>query len=359
MPQDSSLEVARRVDGWWESAKGNVSADPFGPMARAGLFQVGLPGAGAALDSYRAIAAAEQAIAGKTGLLGLASAFAARQMTARFFIAGFADGDQRGTWLPRIAAGEVCTAIAISEPGAGAHPKHLQTTAESDGPGFVIRGRKAWVTNGPVADLFLVLAVIGVEAGRKRYGLFLVPKDTAGFKIVPMKALGALAPATHCELELDGCKVPASARLGDMPDAYPAMALPFRDIEDTVGTANVSGLLSWLLEKAAGHVERTEDNVLRLGRIAGLVSLVQAASRLAVAALDGDGDDVPARVIGVRLLARDIVGEIRELLGQAAQADDPTARALAAFDMLAQVAREPRKARQIRLGNSIGSEKQE
>jgi acyl-CoA dehydrogenase len=53
------------------------------------------------------------------------------------------------------------------------------------------------------------------------------------------------------------------------------------------------------------------------------------------------------------LLARDIVGEIRELLGQGAPADEATVRALAAFEMLASVAREPRKVRQIRLGNSI------
>jgi acyl-CoA dehydrogenase len=174
-----------------------------------------------------------------------------------------------------------------------------------------------------------------------------------------MKALDALLPATHCELELDGRELPASARLGDMPDAYPAMALPFRDVEDTVGTANVSGLLSWLLEKAAAQTERTEENALRLGRIAGLVSLVQAASRLAVEALDSREEDVPARVIGVRLLARDIVGEVRELLGQGAAADEAIARALAAFDMLASVAREPRKVRQIRLGNSMRSETQE
>jgi acyl-CoA dehydrogenase len=365
MPHSSILEVSARIDQWWSIAKDDILVDPFAKMATAGLFQIGLPGAGAALDRYGAIAFAEEAIAAKTGLLGLASAFAARQMTARFFIAGFADAGQRAAWLPRIAAGEVCTAISISEPGAGAHPKHLQTTAEPDGTGFVIRGRKAWVTNGPVADLFLVLAVTAVEDGRKRYGLFLVPKDTAGLATKPMKALDALAPATHGELELDGCKVAASAQIGGMADAYPAMALPFRDVEDTVGTANVAGLLSWLLEKAATDIERTEENALRLGRIAGLVSLVQAASRLAVEALDGDGEDVPARVIGVRLLARDIVGEIRELLGQGPPADEATVRALAAFDMLASVAREPRKVRQIRLGssirlgNSIGSEKQE
>ena len=356
MPQDSSLEVAGRIDHWWSIAKTDVLTDPFGPMARAGLFQIGLPGTGA-LDSYHAIAAAEQAIAAKTGLLGLASAFAGRQMVARFFIGGFANQEQRATWLPRVAAGEVCAAIAISEPGAGAHPKHLQTSVEPKGAGYVVRGRKAWVTNGPVADVFLVLAVTGVEDGRKRYGLFLIPKGTKGLSVKPMPALDALAPATHCELELDGCEVPATARIGDMADAYPVMALPFRDTEDTVGTANMSGLLSWLLEQCAVRIEQTEDNALRLGRLAGLVSLVAAASQLAVAALDSEGPDVPARVIGVRLLARQIVDEIRELLAQG-PADEAIARALAAYDLLSSVAREPRKVRQARLGNSLWSVKQ-
>ncbi|MGZ3351891.1 MAG: acyl-CoA dehydrogenase family protein [Xanthobacteraceae bacterium] len=358
MPQDSSLEVAGRIDDWWSIAKDDVLSDPFGRMAKAGLFQIGLRGAGAALDRYRAIAAAEEAIAAKTGLPGLASAFAGRQMVARFFIGSFANEDQRAAWLPRVAAGEVCAVIAISEPGAGAHPKNLQTSAEPNGTGYVVRGRKAWVTNGPVADVFLVLAVIAVEQGRKRYGLFLIPKQTKGLMVKPMPAMDVLAPATHCELELDGCEVPATARIGDMADAYPAMALPFRDVEDTVGTASISGLLSWLLEKCAARIEQSEDNALRLGRIAGLVSLVQAASQLAVAALDGDGPDVPARVIGVRLLARQIVDEIRELLAQGAPVDEAIGRALAAYDLLSSVAREPRKVRQVRLGNSLWSVKQ-
>jgi acyl-CoA dehydrogenase len=358
MPQNANLEVSGRIDAWWGNAREDVLADPFGRMAKAGLFQIGLPDARTALDSYSAIATAEQAISTKTGLPGLASAFAARQMTARFFIAGFANESQRATWLPRVAAGEVCVAIAISEPGAGAHPKHLTTTAEPHQGGFIIRGRKAWVTNGPVADLFLVLCVIAVEDGRKRYGLFLVPKQTTGLTTKPTPALDLLAPSTHCELAFDGCEVPATAKLGDIADAYPAMALPFRDVEDTVGTANVAGLLSWLLERSATLIEPSEDNALRLGRIAGLVSLVQAASQLAVASLDGDGPEVPARVIGVRLSARDIVGEIRDMLGSHQSADAAIARALAAFDLLASVAREPRKIRQARLGNSLWSTKQ-
>src|SRR5882672_2893617 len=193
MPQDSSLEVAGRIDDWWSSAKRDILADPFGQMARAGLFQIGLPGAEAALDTYRGIAIAEQAIVAKTALLGLASAFAARQMTARFFIAGFAHAGQRATWLPRIAVGQVCAAIAISEPEVGAHPKHLRTAAESSGAGFVVRGRKAWVTNGPIADLFLVLAVTAIEDERKRYGLFLIPRETAGLVVKPMQTRWTLS----------------------------------------------------------------------------------------------------------------------------------------------------------------------
>jgi hypothetical protein len=60
----------------------------------------------------------------------------------------------------------------------------------------------------------------------------------------------------------------------------------------------------------------------------------------------------------LRLLARDVVGEIREMLEQGEGADEAIERALAAFDLLSSVAREPRKARQIKLGNSIRSEKQ-
>ena len=248
MPHRSSLEVSARIDHWWSIAKDDILADPFGPMAAAGLFQIGLPGADAALDSYRAIAAAEQAIAAKTGLLGLASAFAARQMTARFFIAGFAGADQRAD----LAAAHRGRRGLHGDLDLRARRRRPSETSADHGGiptarALSFSGRKAWVTNGPVADLFLVLAVIAVEDGRKRYGLFLVPKDTAGLTTKPMKALDALAPATHCELEFEGCQVPASAQIGEMPDAYPAMALPFRDIEDTVGTANVAGLLSWLL----------------------------------------------------------------------------------------------------------------
>ena len=181
MPHHSSLEVSARIDHWWSIAKArhpgrSVRTDgegrpvpdrPAGRGCRARQLSGDRRRRAGDCRENRAVGAGERvrraADDGAVLHRGLC-----RSRT------------QRATWLPRIAAGEVCTAIAISEPGAGAHPKHLKTTAESRGAGFVLRGRKAWVTNGPVADLFLVLAVVAVEDGRKRYGLFMVPKETAG-----------------------------------------------------------------------------------------------------------------------------------------------------------------------------------
>ncbi|NEW95714.1 acyl-CoA dehydrogenase [Rhodopseudomonas sp. BR0G17] len=350
----ATAAVAARIARWRALAADRSGTDPFIPMAKAGLFEIGLPGGDAVLDSYGAIAQAERAIAASTGELGLATAFAGRQLIARFFIAGFADAVQRGELVSRIASGRGWAAVAISEPGAGAHPKHLQTTAEQRADGYVINGRKAWITNGPVADLFLVLAITGVEQGRKRYGLFLLPRGTAGLTLTPMPSLDVLKPASHCELSFENCVVPASARIGTMPDAYPAMALPFRDLEDTVATATTVGFLDWLLHTVAARIANSEENALTLGRLAGLLSLAQAGSAAAVEAVDSGEPPNGARVIGVRSLARMLVEELRALLPPD-RIDDQLTRSLAAFDVLANVAREPRKQRQIALGQSLWS----
>jgi acyl-CoA dehydrogenase len=59
--------------------------------------------------------------------------------------------------------------VAISEPGVGGHPKHLQTYARPSGNAFLLSGRKTFLTNGPIADAFIVLAVTGREGGKNRY----------------------------------------------------------------------------------------------------------------------------------------------------------------------------------------------
>src|SRR5579863_4422504 len=82
---------------------------------------------------YAAIAQAAAALAERTGRLDEAAAWAGRQVIARFFVIGFGNEAQRAALLPRLARGDALLAVAISEPGVGAHPKHLTTRAESDG----------------------------------------------------------------------------------------------------------------------------------------------------------------------------------------------------------------------------------
>ena len=109
------------------------------------------------------------------------------------------------------------------------------------------------MTNGPLAAVFVVLAIMAIENGRKRYSAFLVPRDTPGLTIKEMPEYQALAPSRHCGLVLDGCHVPHTALLGPSGTAYEAMALPFRDVEDAVGTFGLLGAFRFLQARFAAQ----------------------------------------------------------------------------------------------------------
>ena len=152
-------ELAARVTGWL--AHTALPADPAAAMQSAGLFE---PAA-----DYRAIARLKAMLVQQSGLLGLGGLWAGQQVVNRHFLHGFGSLGQRAAWRGRVVS------VAISEPGAGAHPKRLTTSATPEGDGFRLDGEKAWVTNGPSADAFIVLAITAMEGERKRYSAFLVP----------------------------------------------------------------------------------------------------------------------------------------------------------------------------------------
>ena len=228
--------------------------------------------------SYVAIAREKAALVERTGLLG--EGRAGRQMVARFFIEGFGTAEQRAAWLPHLAS------VAISEPRVGAHPKLLTTRAEKTADGYSIFGEKAWVTNGPLAAVFIVFAVTAIEDGRKRYSAFLVPRDTPGLSIDEAPEYRALAPSRHCGLKLDGCRVPHSAVLGPLGAAYETMALPFRDVEDAVGTFGLLGAFRFLLSRFAQLGGTSDEAALSLGRLVSLTAVFAETAEAVVAALD-------------------------------------------------------------------------
>jgi acyl-CoA dehydrogenase len=308
-------------------------------------------------DGYAAIAHAEAALVECSGLLGEGASRAGRRMVARFFIAGFGNEEQQAAWSPRLALDECVASVAISEPRVGAHPKLLTTRADADGDGFRITGEKAWVTNGPLAAVFVVFAVMAIERGRKRYGAFLVPRDTPGLTIREAPEYQALLPSRHCAVVLDRCHVPASALLGPPGSAYEGMALPFRDVEDAVGTFGLLGAFRFLLAQFGGRGDIGDDAVLSLGGLAALTGVFAAAAEAVVAALDAERlADMAAALVGLRVMAAEMLQRARAHRTTFGPASDAAVeRVLGDIETSLSVARGPRLARQARLGAQLAA----
>lgn len=116
---------------------------------------------------------------------------------------------QREHWLPKLVAGEVLGAFALSEPTAGSDAKGVQTSAEKDGDGYVIHGRKKWITFAQIADLFLVF----LQCEGKPTA-FLVERSTPGLRIEPIRGLLGTRASMLGEMFFDGCRVPAGNMVG-------------------------------------------------------------------------------------------------------------------------------------------------
>jgi acyl-CoA dehydrogenase len=327
--------------------------DLWRAMGAAGLFRIGLREEfGGTGGGYRAIAEAEKALVEEGGSLGFGLSWTGHQLTALWFIDGFANGAQRQQYLPRLASGELTASVAISEPGIGAHPKHLKATARRDGSDFVLDGEKAFVTNGPIADLFIVMAITSNEEGRNRFSAFLVPKDTPGFSIVPTKPLDFLKPSPHCQLKLENCRVPSSSMLGSEGTAFDRMSLRFRDVEDGVGAGGMIGIVNHLLRRIARGLdsEQPPETLAILGELAALQALIVPVLAAVVDPLD-DGrvnKDAAAQLVGLRVTVQRMMALIETL-----PADASLASILNDLRGSLNIARGPRAIRQARLGSDL------
>lgn len=124
-----------------------------------------------------------------------------------------ADDAQRERYLGPYARGETVSAIAISEPGAGADPSAISTRAVREGNEWVINGRKIWISRAARADWTIVMAVTDKELGpRGGISAFIVDKGTPGFNVerrIPM-----LGGVSTYEVSFDNCRIPAGQLLG-------------------------------------------------------------------------------------------------------------------------------------------------
>ena len=123
--------------------------------------------------------------------------------------------EQRSSWLPRLASGEVLAAYALTEAGSGSDSAAMRTTARLEGDTYVLDGSKRFITNAGVAGLYTVFAKTDPDAGHPGISAFLVEADTPGFAVARLEEKMGISGSTTGELVFDGCRIPVTNRLGD------------------------------------------------------------------------------------------------------------------------------------------------
>lgn len=160
---------------------------------------------------------------------------------------------QKARYLPGVTSGELITAVAISEPGAGSDVAGMRTTARRDGDEWVINGTKMYITNGVHANVYFVAAKTGT--GRHDMSMFIVEKGTPGFTVGrALKKTGWLSSDT-AELIFDNVRIPAADLLGEEGKGFYSVMKNFQTERIALGAMAV-GHCTRALELTLDHVRQ-------------------------------------------------------------------------------------------------------
>ncbi len=190
---------------------------------------------------------------------------------------------QRARYLPKLVSGEHVGALAMSEPGAGSDVVSMQLRAERRGDGYLLNGRKMWITNGPDADVFLVYAKTDPAAAARGISTFIVERGTRGFSTAQkLDKLGMRGSGT-CELVFDDCRVPAQNLVG-AENAGVRVLMSGLDYERVVLAGGSLGLMAAALDLVLPYIrERRQFGQpvgtfeLMQGKIADMYAALNAA----------------------------------------------------------------------------------
>jgi glutaryl-CoA dehydrogenase len=193
--------ILPEVADWWEA--GTFPHEMSKEMGALGLLGMHLEGYGCAGTSATAYGLACLEL--EAGDSGTRSFVSVQGSLAMFPIWKFGSEEQKETWLPPMAAGELIGCFGLTEPDSGSDPASMRTSARRDGSDWILDGTKMWITNGHVADL----AIVWARADGAIRG-FIVPTDSKGFTANPIHRKASLRASVTSELVLDGVRVPDS-----------------------------------------------------------------------------------------------------------------------------------------------------
>ncbi|MFY2788028.1 acyl-CoA dehydrogenase family protein [Rhodococcus sp. KRD162] len=151
--------------------------------------------------------------------LSLRSMFGTNNGIAGQVLVGYGTEEQKARWLPGMAAGEIVASFALTEDGAGSNPAGLRTTARVDGSGWVVNGSKRYITNAPVADLFVLFAKLDPKPeGSNGIAVFLIPADSVGVEVGGKDAKMGQQGSMTADVTFTDVRVEADALVGGNAD---------------------------------------------------------------------------------------------------------------------------------------------
>jgi acyl-CoA dehydrogenase len=260
------------VDG---SCKALVAA-----LGEGGWLEAAAPEGGARHD-VRTLCIARETLAYRSGLADFAFAM---QGLGSGPVALAGTEAQKDRWLPGVAAGTALPAFALSESDAGSDVAAMATTATPDGNEHVrLDGSKTWISNGGIADWYVVFARTGEAQGARGLSAFVVEAATPGLTIA--ERIDVIAPHPLATLRFEGCRVPVANRLGGGGEGFKVAMSTLDIFRSTVGAA------------ALGLARRALDEGLERARTRTLFGSPLADLQLTQAALADMATDVDAAAL--------------------------------------------------------------
>ena len=180
----------------------------------------------------RTLCIARETLAFRDGLADFAFAM---QGLGTGSISLYGTNDLKRRYLPPVRDGKAIAAFALSEPEAGSDVAAMVTTAKLDGNQFRIDGEKTWISNGGIADHYVVFARTGEAPGARGLSAFVVDADTPGLTVA--ERIDVIAPHPLARLTFDGMRVPAANRLGGPGEGFKVAMATLDIFRSTVGAA--------------------------------------------------------------------------------------------------------------------------
>lgn len=281
-------ELAASLDAWCVDHlhvdhDGDVDAQCRSLVAQlgaAGWLDHAVAGEGEALDT-RALCLIRETLARHDGLADFAFAM---QGLGSGAISLQGTPEQRARYLPRVARGEALAAFALSEPEAGSDVAAMQCRAVADGDDYVLDGEKTWISNGGIADFYVLFARTGEAPGSRGISAFIVDAGVPGFEIA--ERIDVIAPHPLARLRFSGCRVPRRQMLGSPGEGF-KVAMRTLDVFRTSVAAAALGFARRALQEGLAQAKarpmfgaRLADLPLTQAKLAEMACTVDSSALL-------------------------------------------------------------------------------